>query len=170
VTPVGTDKVMVGNRVDVTVLDTTSIAFKRSVLSPGTYKGSTWQLSYVAGKLTYDESLKGWISSRTSSTSPTLVRHISVSKFKYDKYQLQILNGLALDIEVSNDSGGFIAYNDGLGVYGVGATFDKAVSDFEQALIEYYLNITDCSEDILGESALKFRKTLENFATLTVNE
>jgi hypothetical protein len=106
----------------------------------------------------------------SQQTSEYISSTRSLTELNYDKYRLNTHSGISLLVELEYEAPHFIAYNETFGIYGSGDTEESAIKDFEQSFIEFYLMITDCSPEKLGRSTLEFRKTLETFATLIIND
>ena len=142
------------------------------IFSTSTLEASKWKSWFIKARAIVifeavaPHDLRPFYSEQTPIHLPT-TRFLS--KLNYDKYQLNI-NGLFLQVDFTFEASRVIAYNEKFGIYGSGDTEDSAMDDFEQSFIEFYLMLTDCPEDNLGKSSIAFRKLLENFATLTINE
>ncbi len=95
------------------------------------------------------------------------VLHLKVIR-SADK-SIEMKAGLYLEVEFSIENGKHIAYNDHFGIYGLGDTREAARRDFEESFVEFYENVVDTPQESLGESAVKFRRTLTIFADLKSN-
>ena len=79
---------------------------------------------------------------------------------------LKLHSGLSLDVEIERHADSITAYNHTFGIYGFGKTKEEALEDFSNAFITFYKDITNTPDIELGDSTIKFKKTLETFALL----
>jgi hypothetical protein len=132
------------------------------VSSDSAYYTGTTACTYSPGDI-----VTTFVRSHTTPLLPTLVptvRHLRCAV--HGNLMLEFSGGLSLDVRVERDGALYIASDNHFGIYGSGRSEDEALRDYESFFVEFYQDIVNSDEHELAKSTLRFKQTLQAFATL----
>ncbi len=104
----------------------------------------------------------------TSTDQPQcgIIRELNLSEVVFENKRVNINSGLSLVVQLSFEEGHYIAFSEKFGVYGFGDDESEALADFRESFVDFYCDIVEMPESELGQSTLKYKKTLVSFATV----
>lgn len=102
----------------------------------------------------------------TAFTHDEKPRILHLERLSFADKVLTIHSGLSLEVKVYFEDSNWIAFSEHFGIYGFGPDPKDALRDFQQSFIEFYENIVNCPDEILGPTTIEYKKVLSSFANI----